>query len=529
AFLATGLDYAESTVATVERELDARAAAWLAQQTQSCQATLVQHIQSDEVYFLQTRCLATRLEEMRVLAELLAKADPGVVKKAASAATGLPSLKACADVHALQGQRRLPEDPKERGHLEELEKQFVRSVALDDLGRYKDALALGEQVVKEAQSLHDEPLRARADWISGRAALHLGDYKGGEGHLMSSVWAAEASGADLVAARSASNLAGAEAFQGNFPPGHLWANLGRAMLQRGGGDDDVESLLDNNAGVLATNEGDFAAALALYTDAAAAAARSHGDCSMQATSITNLAVAHFSLGHVDEAASTVRRAVEMMEKSGGSSHPQLVLPLVNRAEFTGAAGDLADADASAKRAVKLAVATLGPEHAYTGVAIATLAAVERRTGDRRAAQEHAEQADPILVKGFGPQHDMTVWNEITLAELALDDGRAPAALEAFQKALAAEEKALGPTHGDLGRALLGIGESYLALSKPAQAIPALERAMSIQRQTPTAKYDGHAIEFALARALEASGGDRGRAAELAVKARDGYQHARARE
>jgi tetratricopeptide (TPR) repeat protein len=177
----------------------------------------------------------------------------------------------------------------------------------------------------------------------------------------------------------------------------------------------------------------------------------------------------------------------------------------------------------------VAVATLGKEHAYTGVAIATLAAIERRKGDGRAARAHAEQADPILTKGFGAQHDMTVWNEITLAELSLDDGRAPAALEAFQRALAAEEKALGPVHGDLGRALLGIGESYLAISKPAQAVPALERAMAIQQNTNTAKYDGHAIEFALARALAAVGGDRGRATELAHKARDGYQHSPARE
>jgi hypothetical protein len=88
--------------------------------------------------------------------------------------------------------------------------------------------------------------------------------------------------------------------------------------------------------------------------------------------------------------------------------------------------------------------------------------------------------------------------------------------------LAIDEKAQGPDHPDVSKHLLGIGDVYRKQGRAADAIPPLERALSIlERRHIEVTYLGEA-QFLLSQALWESGGSPGRARALARKAREAY-------
>ena len=85
---------------------------------------------------------------------------------------------------------------------------------------------------------------------------------------------------------------------------------------------------------------------------------------------------------------------------------------------------------------------------------------------------------------------------------------------------------MGPDHPDLAYPLTGLGQSLLGLTKPADALPLLERALTLRT---THEIDPALLaktRFALARALwttpATQGRDRPRARTLAEQARDAY-------
>ena len=104
-----------------------------------------------------------------------------------------------------------------------------------------------------------------------------------------------------------------------------------------------------------------------------------------------------------------------------------------------------------------------------------------------------------------------------------------AALPYFSKGLAIEEKALGPKHPNTADTLARIGETYLQMGQPDNAVAPLERAWGIQADRAAPPPEVASVAFALARALtgtHSTAPDRAvtlarRARELAATAADG--------
>jgi eukaryotic-like serine/threonine-protein kinase len=96
AFLRTGLPFAESAWAGVERTLDRYTADWEALYREGCEATRVRGEPSKDLLAWRMSCLDQRLGALRALSDRFADADPQVIAQAVAAAQALPALAGCS-------------------------------------------------------------------------------------------------------------------------------------------------------------------------------------------------------------------------------------------------------------------------------------------------------------------------------------------------------------------------------------------------------------------------------------------------
>src|SRR5262249_4803269 len=75
AFAGVPKSYAPVALAEVQRALDAYAHEWTALKTESCTATVVRHVQTEEHQGLRDLCFAERLVDLKALVDVLVQAD----------------------------------------------------------------------------------------------------------------------------------------------------------------------------------------------------------------------------------------------------------------------------------------------------------------------------------------------------------------------------------------------------------------------------------------------------------------------
>ena len=95
----------------------------------------------------------------------------------------------------------------------------------------------------------------------------------------------------------------------------------------------------------------------------------------------------------------------------------------------------------------------------------------------------------------------------------------------FERARAIREKALGPEHPEVGISLGSLGRLALEQNHPAEALPLLERAVTIYDTHEGVQENELAARFGLAQALARTGGDRSRMLVEARTAADGFREA----
>src|SRR5262249_10935282 len=140
ALLSTGKAYAADAWRNVEQTLDRYASRWAAMHRDSCEATRLRGEQSETVMTLRMVCLDRKLQGMSSLVDVLAQADAAVLEKSASAAAGLGSLDACADVQALVADVPPPSDPVLRDKVAAIRTKIARVDALRLAGKIAAAL-----------------------------------------------------------------------------------------------------------------------------------------------------------------------------------------------------------------------------------------------------------------------------------------------------------------------------------------------------------------------------------------------------
>jgi tetratricopeptide (TPR) repeat protein len=563
AFVGTGKPFAQAAWEGVQHALDGWAQRWAQMHVEACEATRVRGEQSEELLDLRMLCLSRRLREMDALTQLFARADAEVVTRAVQAAHTLTSLGECASVETLTARVKPPPDAVTSRKVEALRGDLAQARALMAAGKFREGLAGAAAAALAAQALGYRPLEAETLYRRGVLELETGDLGQAARTLAEAGWTAEAAGYDRWVARTWAKLVYVVGYrQGKKEDGGGWARHARAAIERLGGDDELEGMLQNGLGATALGQGEFQEALARFREAMRLRERLLGTEHPQvALVLGNVGLVLWRLGKLEEARAFLERDLALRQKLLGPEHPDVALPLQNlggvlmeQKQYSAALGHLrrglsireaalgrshpavadtlnnlasalwsqgqhAEALSLNERALAIRRSALGPDHPSVAMSLVNLGAslYERREYERALA--HYQQALKIQEKSLSGGDPVLASTLNNLAEALRSLGRYGEAMKHDERALAIAEKAFGPHHPDVAYALHGMAEAHLGLSAPARAIPLLERALSIQERSASDPAALAETRFALARAL---GGGQERARKLAQQAREAF-------
>ncbi len=525
AFSDSGRYHAGDSFSRVAEILDRRALEWIAMRREACSATMIRGDQSDHLLDLRMACLDRRLSEMAALVRVFATSpDPAVVDRAVQATLGLPSITRCDDSEALTAAIPPPEDAAVRAVVEELQQRLDRARALQDAGKFADALALAKAVAERSQELDYRPIQATALHRVGSLHDASGDHKEAEAVMRQAmVIAAEAKDHTLVAEIWTELIFIIGQEQARYDQALAMRLAVEAATAQAGNQPVLQARLFNSLGSVYLRQGNYAEAEKHYRRALTlrqeAVGTDHHDVAM---AYTNLAVVLRRQGKYAEARPLFERGLAIRERTLGADHPDLALFLSNLGSLGVSQRNYSDALPYIERSLAIREKALGADHPSLGYPLNNLGLVRRHQHDFDQARVHFNRALEIWERGFGQDHPRVAIPLLNLGELGEAEGDCDRARGYYQRALALVEKAIGRDHPYAAYALLGLGRCALADGHAARALPLLERSLAIRKATKGDPGELAEARFALARALGSDPRTRTRGLALAGKARTAY-------
>jgi tetratricopeptide (TPR) repeat protein len=564
AFAQTGLPFAEDAWKGASRQLDDFAREWTQMHTEACEATRLRGEQSEELMDLRVECLDRHLREVGAVTRLFSEADAKIVERAVEVAESLPGLEECANAALLRASVRAPKDPITTERVETVRTSVARVRALEQAGKYKEALDPATKAVEAARSLEYLPVEAEALHVLGRVYGGLDDAKNGEAALREAASAAELAGHFEVAARAWIDMI---YFIGNktarYEESHPWNRYAMAAIERLGGNDTLDAERLNAHSIILWRQGREQPALEELQRALALHQKRVDDVAVART-LDGIAAVYVDQGRLEEALDLDQQAVSLSEKTLGSTHPTVAIFLNNAGNEYYYQGRHAEALVALRRALAIYDKALGPNHPSamapldtTGTVLAALgeydeafaffararkiledsgrkdnpdyaailndtAETHRMRGEYEIALAQHKEALADLEKALGPEHPETGMCLYKMGEALMGLGRYNEALALDQKALAVVEKALGGESLGVAAVLVGIGRAHVGAGEPEKAIEPLERAIRLRTARPSDPKDLAEARFALARAKWGANRDGGSARQLASEARETF-------
>lgn len=561
AFAAVDKPYAVDASERVVESLDAYADRWSASYAEACQATQVRGEQSTSLMDARIRCLEGRLDQLRAVGQTLEDADAGVVDRASTVVSRLPSIDRCDDAAYVTAQVAPPEDPAIAAEVEVQRRELARAKALADAGRYREAMSVAKGVEAAAHALDDLPLRVATQARIGHLHDDLDEFEPAVAALETAFHGARRARLDEVRIDAAIGLVHVLGTRlERSEPALLWAGHAASEIDLAGDDDD-RARLAGALGGAHFHRGDVDAALAAYEQARSFAARVNGERSPQvAGALKNLGGIYGATGRWIEAQAVLERAVELGEAIYGPEHPANVAAIENLGNVYNRLGrgdealalhqrslriqenaigvdatgvgetcvnlaydylerlDYAEARRYFERALAIFESQLGSDHAKTGHAHSTLALALLYGGDVDAALAHAERGAVILESAHGSDHPAFAAALGRVAEVQLGAGRYREAEASSRRSMEIWSSKHGADNPELSFVLHRLGRALIGQGRPREAVVELERALEIHVGEDAAFLAE--ARAALAAALWDAGGDRARAASLARESRD---------
>ncbi|HEU4535543.1 MAG TPA: tetratricopeptide repeat protein, partial [Polyangiaceae bacterium] len=456
----TGAPYAEAAAREATRALDAYAARWAKQRVEVCKAARGEPTDeaargggptneaarggrpTDEATALRTACLDERLHEFRALGDRLLEADRGVAEHAAQATHRLSDVEACAPPRSLAGPTP-PPDSATRAEVEALRARLGEARVLGHTGRQQQGLEAARPLAERAQQLGYRPLEAEALLLVGQLAAQSGDDAAAERALERAAWAAEAGRHEGAAAQALLELlrlrGGYQAYYEQVEP---LARRVEALLERLGGDHELEAQLRQTLG--------------------------HSDVAR---------------GRYQAAERELERALGLLERKHGADDPRVLPALSELGKLATLRGRFPDATAYFERALSIARRSFGDGHPVAARALCDAASAPYvREGRRGPAAAAYEQALTALELALGPEHLALADQLDHLALALLERGHAAEALAPSRRAASIAEKALGAAPPMLPLYLTRLAAALVGDGRPAEALPLVERALRLARE-----------------------------------------------
>ena len=447
-FAASGQPHADLALTGVTRALDDSAAAWAHMSQQSCEATRVQHVQSEELLDLRTQCLARRQQELEASVDLFAHADPATVKRLLMKPPESLSVAECADGETLKSAQRLPGDPATQARLDEAQRVLAHARALRSASDYEGALALLDAKVAEVRQIGHRPLLAELMLLRSAINDVLARNEAARQDLEEAVVAAMAGRRDDLVVEGWTalfqSLAGDER---KFDEAAHWARLAEAALDRLDRPDLLTARVLAAESLMYFWEDRYDDAQERATKALAIWSRGDQNARGVASVSRTLGMIAYGRGRRSEALEHFTRALTTLERVTGPDHPELASILNGRANTLLALGRLDEASADYERALAISETRLGAEHPRVIVCLTNIASLRRQQG-------HVAEARAL-----------------------------------FEKVLAADQ-ARHPDHADVAVDLEQLASTAVAENKPDEALALVEQA----EHAPGAKGAGASLQ-----------------------------------
>ena len=386
-----GKAYVVDGVAIASEELSNYADDWVAEYRSACEATHVRKEQTESLFALRAACLANRRRSFERVVAGLRSADLLKLEQAPRSTHRLPSIEPCANTEALARLAPLPEDPKARAALLELDEDIADLVAQVVDQDYEDSLAEAERLIELATQLGYRPAigRARMAIISVQDnANRFSD----DGPAREAFNDGLASGEFYLAANAAALLA---EFYGprDASEAHRWVSTGTALLDQIG------------------------AAPVAYVNL-----------------IRSDAIAYAMSGKPEEARPRFERSIELL-RAADPEDPKLITAYSDLAVMFSSSGDAEQGAHYFGIAHQLASVSLGPRHPGTARILANVARTRLLQGKHNEALPLFEQAREVLAAAYGDDHPAVARADFELSDLYAAKGEPERALRMLARAV----------------------------------------------------------------------------------------------
>ncbi|MBI5542624.1 MAG: tetratricopeptide repeat protein, partial [Deltaproteobacteria bacterium] len=475
AFLSTGHVDAPLVWERVRAELDRFWTGWAQMRGDACEATRIRGEQSDQVLGLRMACLDRRRSEAQSLLELYAHADREVVAKAAEAVNLLPPLERCADVEALAAAVPPPDDAAARAQVEQARARLGDAQARLDIGKYAEAVSLATQAVTFTRTLGYPPVLAEALLLLGRGQAQIGELRPAEGFLLEALVTGQASKADEVAARAATELSlvlGAR--QARFSEAHTWSSLAEAAITRIGGNEELKANLQRTEGLVLYAEGRVSQAIEKHQQALALYEKRFPESLLLADSLNDLGAALRGDGQANEALVSFRRASSIFEKKLGPESDKVATSQNGIGNVLMSEGRFEEALAAYRQALKTFEKTLGTDHFRTVTTLNNVGVVFAEQGRFTEALPYFERVLHARETTLGPANAKVADAHGSVGMLLVELGRLDEGWAHFEKAKGILQ-GFPLDHFSQAEYLAGFGSIDLARGQARKALAPLER------------------------------------------------------
>jgi tetratricopeptide (TPR) repeat protein len=214
----------------------------------------------------------------------------------------------------------------------------------------------------------------------------------------------------------------------------------------------------------------------------------------RAITLQNLAIVAAQQQRFEEAREHLEHALPIFEEMFGPEHPTVGTILANLGNVCGEVGKPEEAQQYFERALHIQTKAKGPEHGDLASALVGLGAVASETGKYEEAHQYYVRALEIEKKTLGLEHPNLVLTLRNLGIVAVKQENYDEALEYYEQALAIGEKALGPEHPEVATMLVQVANMLEQKKKLDEARDYYERAVGILEKSADNAID---LVFAL--------------------------------
>ena len=486
AFLATGHPTALESFARVDAAMDRKLEVWARAHHGTCEATRVQHEQSESLLDLRMGCLEQARGELAAFGNALGRdLDADGVNRAVEASAHALDLAHCSNAAELRAAVPPPPDPDTARLIARLSAEVDRLQADGNLGRLQSALTLARALLPEVRATHFAPLLARLLMRASTLETSAGDPDTGIDLLYEAARAAGEAHDDVVHAKALAWLVSSLGARGRTDEAKKFILLAEGAAERVANQPELLLVLHHEVGAFYYHSlHDPRSALPRLGLALAFAQSLYGPDSLEVGKILNsIGGAECMLGRMRDALVDNRRATEILAARLGATHPETLVTSSNLGVIETELGNYEAASVLFERDLEQSEKNYGAESHDAVIAAMNLASVRFWTGRLAEAHELADRAVRTAPRAFGAESDMTAQAIDLGAQIALEENRIDEAIAGERRASAILEKSLGPDNPALISVLLGLTQAELAAGHIGAARASATQTVAIARKS----------------------------------------------